>query len=186
MASLYLGLLVLAELPQYTTQADSPSFLQALLLSSMISVVSFLGTRWCQEPSCSCNEYEAFTCFVPQWEDASGLVRRLFRNCFPQGLFPRSASQSRKRFMKWKDVTETSWHEGREGKIIFWAVGRIFTSCAIHNFFCRISFFSFCFSLNSIIFTERKETARAIQTGAQWAFFWTALCPSVLTWSSFS
>lgn len=28
--------------------------------------------------------------------------------------------------MKWKDVTEMSWREGREGKIIFWAVGRIF------------------------------------------------------------
>lgn len=129
-----------AELPLLPKQI-LPSFLQAPLFSSMISVVSFLGTRWCQEPSCSCIEYEAFTCFVPQWEDASGLVRRLFRNCFPQGLFPRSASQSRKRFMKWKDVTETSWHEGREGKIIFWAVGRIFTSCAIHNFFCGVSFF---------------------------------------------
>lgn len=52
------------------------------LLSSIISVVSFLGTRWCQEPSCSCNQYKAFACFVPQWEDASGLVCRLFRNCF--------------------------------------------------------------------------------------------------------
>lgn len=48
-----------------------------------------------------------------------------------------------------------------------WVVGRIFTSCAICNFFYGISFFSFCFALNSIIFTERKEAARAIQTGAQ-------------------
>lgn len=118
--------------------------------------------------------------FVPQWEDASGLACRLFRNCFPKGQFPRFASKSRKRFMKWKDITESSWHEGRKEKIVFCTVCRIFTSCTIPNLFCGISFIFLYFSLNTVIFSEitfseRKVNARATQNYAQWAFLWTGL-----------
>lgn len=92
MASIYFCLLVLGDCHCH------PRF--AKFSSTCPLHLQHDSTRWCQELLCSCNESEAFTCFVPQWEDASGLARRLFRNCFPKGLFPRFASKSRKRFVK--------------------------------------------------------------------------------------
>lgn len=175
MASIYFCLLVLVELPLPSKKICKVFF------STCPLHLQHDSTRWCQELSCSCNESEAFTCFVPQWEDASSLACRLFRNCFPKGPFPRFASKSRKRFMKWKDITETSWHEGREGKIVFCTVRRIFTGCTIHRLFCGISFIPIfplfpIFSLNSILFSERKANARTSKNDAQWALLWTAPC----------
>lgn len=147
-----------------------------LLLSSIISVVSFLGTRWCQEPLCSCSQYKAFACFVPQWEDASGLVCRLFRNCFsprPPGAVSQlclsvtvlagpcvSSNQGRD---LWSGKMSQRWAGMRGGRgrrsSGLWAE---FSDCAIQIFsgICFLSGFKF---KKSIVFSKRRETAKAVQ-----------------------
>lgn len=63
--------------------------------------------------------------------------------------------------MKWKNVTEMSWCERREGKTVFWVVGRVFRLC---NPDLLWNLFSFWFlNLKSIVFSKRRETAKAVQ-----------------------
>lgn len=91
-------LFVVAELPLLPMQ-----LLQIFtkLLSSIASIVLALdGARNPCAVALSMRPLLALYLRWYKWEDAAGLVHRLFRNCFPQGLFPRSASQSRKRFTK--------------------------------------------------------------------------------------